>query len=178
MYIFVFQEIVHTNHLMFISFICFIWFMWSYQKNIPLNNTYIENKSAKSPGELEALKLVELKEICKSNSLPVSGTKVGGNFWPPQKKGSGRKSSQLKDDSFWFHVFFYFLMFFLFEWKIFVVDKFTSQVFCRFYVQEWMLGWGTQVGMKPEKGTTGTTAPMNLKNIPKLFSMLAGAAGW
>ena len=31
---------------------------------------------AAAKGELEALKLVELKEICKSNSLPVSGTKA------------------------------------------------------------------------------------------------------
>ena len=41
--------------------------------------SYLESnpKQSHPPGELEALKLVELKEICRSNSLPVSGTKVG-----------------------------------------------------------------------------------------------------
>ena len=36
-------------------------------------------------GELEAMKLTDLKEICRSNSLPVSGTKARAmlvaDFW-------------------------------------------------------------------------------------------------
>lgn len=34
------------------------------------------------PGELEAMKLTDLKEICRSNSLPVSGTKAPAIFGP------------------------------------------------------------------------------------------------
>jgi hypothetical protein len=33
-------------------------------------------------GELEAMKLTDLKEICRSNSLPVSGTKAPAIFGP------------------------------------------------------------------------------------------------